>query len=274
MNKTAESGTASDRATKSKVRDFYERQVLENPELPAILGVPNRLAADLRDCQEWNTFRKLVPLDRSMNILELGCGGGRWCEHFAPVVEMVTGIDFSVNAIAHARKRVAGRIGNVNYHHASLEEFQPLEKYDLIYFSAVTPYMKNSVLEECIVKYAAALKGNGVIVVRDSVTNRAHELEHGDGYTACYRTIDEYRSCFGHVGFSLAMAEKAFPSFCLSQLLSNRTISRFYDAFPLFVRRALLALLSRLKAFDCNRTHGPGKPYSYDHLFLIFTRIY
>jgi len=272
MKRDAETGTASDRVTDSKVRKFYEQHVLENPESPAILGVANRLAADLRDREEWKTFRKLVPLDSSMSILELGCGGGRWCEHFAPVVEKATGIDFSVNAIAHARRRAVGRIGNISYQHASIEEFQPLEKYDLIYFSAVTPYLENQALGKCIAKFAAALKENGVMVVRDSVTNLAHELEHEDGYTACYRTIDEYRSCFSHAGLFLARSEKAFPRLCLSPLLSNRAILRFYEALPLPARASLLAVLSRLMALDCNGTHWPGETYSYDHLFLVFTR--
>lgn len=255
------------------VRKFYDRQVLENPDIPAILGVSNRLAADLRDREEWKIFTKLVTLRRHMDVLELGCGGGRWCEHLAPLVRSVTGVDFSTNALAHARKSAQERrIGNIEYHALSVDQFRPTRFYDLIYFSGVTPYLKNRVLEECIATYAAALKKNGVIVVRDSVTNRAHELEHGDGYTAYYRTIDEYRSCFGHVGFSLARAEKAFPSFCLSPLLSNHTISRFYEAFSSSIRRSLLDLISQLMAFNCNHTHWPGKHYSYDHLFLVFTR--
>ena len=272
MKYTEETGEAPRQIADCKVREFYDRQVFENPELPAILGVVNILAADLRDREEWIAFRKIVSLSRSMNVLELGCGGGRWCEHLAPLVGKVTGIDFSGNAIAHARKRVEGIYNNVCFHHTSVEGFHPLERYDLIYFSAVTPYLGDEVLERCVTKYVAALKEGGMIVVRDSVTNRAHELEHEGKYSSSYRTIDDYRLYFVSAGLCLTHIEKAFPRFCLSLLLSNRILLWVYRALPLTVRSFVLALLSRCIFLDSNGTHWPGEIYSYDHLFLVFTR--
>lgn len=272
MKYTEETGEAPRQIADCKVREFYDRQVSENPELPSILGVANILAADLRDREEWIAFRKIVSLDKNMNVLELGCGGGRWCEHLAPLVGKVTGVDFSGNAIAHARKRIAGKYDNICFHHASVEEFQILERYDLIYFSAVTPYLGDETLEMCVTKYAAALKEGGMIVVRDSVTNRAHELEHEGKYGASYRTIDDYHLYFSTAGLCLTKVEKSFPLFCLSPVLSNRILVWAYRVLPLRVRTFLLALLSRCMFLDSNGTHWPGDIYSYDHLFLVFTR--
>lgn len=272
MKHLEESGETPRQIADCKVREFYERQVSENPELPSILGVANILVADLRDREEWIAFRKIVSLDRCMNVLELGSGGGRWCEHLAPLVGKVTGVDFSGNAIAYARKRVEGRYDNICFHHASVEEFHPLEKYDLIYFSGVTLYLENDTLMKCVTKYVAALKEGGVMVVRDSVANQAHELEHEGNYSAFYRAIDDYRLYFGAAGLCLTKVEKAFPRFCLSLLLSNRILVWGYRTMPLKVRSFLLALLSRFMILDSNGTHWPGDIYSYDHLFLVFTR--
>lgn len=273
MNKELLDNRSSPLKPADRVRQFYDRQVLEHPELPAILGVSNKLAADLRDHEEWRVFRLLIPLNFEMDVLELGCGGGRWCRHFAPLVRTVAGVDFSANVLSYANRRAeGGRFDNITYYHASLEEFCPTGKYDLIYFSAVTLYLEDQVLKECIARYACCLKESGVMVVRDSVANSIHAVEHQDGYVARYRTIDSYKSLFGTAGFQLEQVERAFPGYCLKPVLNNARLSHFYDLSPPFVRR-LLRQLASLFATDVSPTfHWREGKYDYLHTFLVFAR--
>jgi len=256
------------------VRNFYDRQVLENPELPAILGVPNKLVADFRDQEEWRTFQKLVPLRSDMNVLELGCGGGRWCEHLSPFVRSVNGVDFSNNAISYAKRQAdITQLRNIVYHHSSLEKFQPSEKFDLIYFSGVALYLEDSVLADCISRYSKYQDDKGlIIIVRDSVANLPHFLEHDQGYSAQYRTIDNFKALFESAGFLFQHHEKAFPNFCLSRLLANKRVSASYDIMPTWLKRLLLRTCSLFSAIGKRGSHWNSGDYQYDHSFLVFSK--
>lgn len=268
----AESSSYAD--SSEAVKAFYDRQAAEHPDMTAILGVYSRLAADFRDSEEWHVFKRMLLLTSNMHVLELGCGGGRWCEHLAPIVGTVTGIDLSSVAIDHARHRSAKRhLRNITYLHCSIEEFQPVELYDLIYFSGVSLYLNEAALKKSLTRYRNFLKNTGHIVLRDSITNEAHSIHHTQGYRAEYRTLHDFIVLFDESGFSLVHSSAAFHELCLHPFLNNHRVSRYYEKLPPLLQHLLLQTLKQYASRsmmpdrhwrDCN--------YEYLHSFLVFRK--
>lgn len=269
-----EEGCESCLARREKVKAFYERQVILHPDNPAILGVAAGLPADCRDFFEWSEFNRLVPLQTKMRVLELGCGGGRWCEHFATVVAQVTGVDLSQNAIALARNHAKSKsVENVDYHVAAMEDFQPQETYDLIYFSSVALYLDDVTLLKSLIKYGANLNDNGFMVVRESVANEIHLLCHDEGYSAQYRTIGEFERLFALAGFALVDRRRSFPRVCLSPFLNSIYIQRLYRLTRMMsLENFFFRVLSRIFFHGERVPHWLQNGYSYNHDFLLFTR--
>jgi len=257
-----------------KVRAFYDDQVLLHPDNPAILGVEAGLPADCRDFFEWQEFNCLVSLHKDMHILELGCGGGRWCEHLAAVVERVIGVDLSPNAIALAQRNAAAkRLENIEYHVASIEDFQPQESYDLIYFSGVALYLDNFSLLECLAKFGARLHDSGLVVVRDSVANVSHQLCHDAGYSAQYRTVEEFEQMFSTAEFTLVGHRRAFPRECLSPLLNVWSLQSIYWLTKkLSLEKLLFRMMTQSSVQGEAAPHWLQDGYSYNHDFLLFAR--
>lgn len=262
------------RVQREKVRKFYDQQVISQPANPTMLGVDSAFQAECRNYFELQRFQRLVPLRKDMSILELGCGTGRWCEFFSTLTGCVTGVDLSPNAIARAqREACTKKLQNLEYYSAAIEEFQPLRSYDLIYFSGVALYLENDVLQEMIVKYAANLVDAGFIVVRDSITNQTHHVNHVQGYGAKYRSLDDFIGMFADNGFVLAGHEKAFNGVCLSSLLSSTVGHGIFHLFKrLSLEKLLFELLGRL--FDRKNAahHWQSGDFVYDHDFLLFIR--
>src|SRR5439155_24913428 len=67
-------------------------------------------------------------------VLELACGTGRWTAELARPASQVTAVDAAPEMIALNRARVAG--SNVQYVEADLFGWSPLERYDVVFFSA------------------------------------------------------------------------------------------------------------------------------------------
>src|SRR5689334_5611184 len=68
---------------------------------------------------------------RPSRVLELACGTGLMTRHLAPRVAHVTAVDAAPEVIAINRGRVAA--ANVDYVQADLFEFEPPQRYDLVF---------------------------------------------------------------------------------------------------------------------------------------------
>jgi len=258
----------------NKVKAFYEAQVAEYPHWPALLDVHSWLTADFRVYEEWLTLLNLVPLNENMRILELGCGGGRWIERFSPFVKEAVGVDFSANAIQCARKRAEAKgIRNATYVLASITDYEPKGFFDLVYYSAVLLYLDDMEVINNITRYARYLSPHGFFLVRDSVANQTHSLDHV-GYSAIYRSIDQWEMFFQTMGFQLRIRRKAQPSLLYPRFWDSRPTNRVYRLLKrLNLSKALFLLMER---FLCNKniatTPQREDAYVHSHDFMIFDR--
>jgi len=255
-----------------EVRRFYDQQVLEHSKMPAVLGCRSQLTADYRMQREWQLFRKLVPLNKGIHFLELGCGGGRWAEKIAPQISEFTGIDFSANAIAHARKNALRKgIKNIQYHLADIQEFEPNGRYDIIYFSSVLIYISQKEFANVIEKYSRHLCEKGQLLIRDSLSDRTHCLEH-PGYSAIYRSFVEYNKALQGLHFQLLDRVEISRPLKHLRLWDSRFVNRIYRwakhwhiSSPFFF---VIWLLSEGVQTRKRQTADP----SYSHDLLIFMK--
>ncbi|MBP2029487.1 SAM-dependent methyltransferase [Methanohalophilus levihalophilus] len=69
---------------------------------------------------------------KKMNILDLGCGPGLYCEIMAGRGHKVKGVDFSKNSIEYARKEALKKELNIEYENLNYLELKEEDKYDLV----------------------------------------------------------------------------------------------------------------------------------------------
>jgi SAM-dependent methyltransferase len=101
--------------SRAKVVAYYAGYVaLEKPEQAVLHALAERLA--------------------SLRMLDIGVGGGRMTEHFAPRVREYTGIDISPAMIDACRKRFAGRIPADRF---AVRDMRELERYPAHAFELV-----------------------------------------------------------------------------------------------------------------------------------------
>jgi len=99
---------------------------------------------------------------RSLEILDLGCGGGLTCEPLARLGASVTGIDFVKENIKIAKNHAIQSNLNISYIHNDLESISIKKKYDLILILEVLEHLDN--WELLIKKIKKNLKPRGKIV--------------------------------------------------------------------------------------------------------------
>ena len=105
------------------------KQLLEthlNPEI----DLASRKPETIHKTVEWilSHFK-----GQSLNILDLGCGPGLYSEMFASQGHQVTGLDFSSNSIAYARKEAAIKKLDINYIEGNYLDLQLSEnQFDLV----------------------------------------------------------------------------------------------------------------------------------------------
>ena len=92
-----------------RCRDLFDRLVRDSPEASVALyslGNPVLLDAATREVVE--LLDRLAVLGRERQVLEIGCGIGRFEQALAPRVAAITGIDIAPRMIEAARARCAG----------------------------------------------------------------------------------------------------------------------------------------------------------------------
>ena len=98
----------------------------------------------------------------SLDILDLGCGGGLTCEPLSRLNANVTGIDFIKENIKIAKEHALKSKLNIEYIHADLNSLIIKKKYDLILMLEIIEHLDN--WEQHISKIKKNLKPNGTII--------------------------------------------------------------------------------------------------------------
>jgi 2-polyprenyl-3-methyl-5-hydroxy-6-metoxy-1,4-benzoquinol methylase len=92
---------------------------------------PNLWLNELYDREQRRLISQHLKEIRGAEMLDLGCGVGRFSRWFAEQGASVTGMDFSAGALAIAREQSSG--GNPMYRQSSVFAFDDVEAYDSIF---------------------------------------------------------------------------------------------------------------------------------------------
>lgn len=105
-------------------------------------------------------------IDKDSDIIDFGCGPGLYTLPLAKTGAKVTGIDFSENSLAFARKNAEENKLNINYEHENYLDYNTEQKFDLITmimcdFTALSPLQRKNILQ----KFRLLLKPKGSILL-------------------------------------------------------------------------------------------------------------
>jgi ubiquinone/menaquinone biosynthesis C-methylase UbiE len=220
-----------------KVKDFWDQAAktsgLDDKTNVGMLTEGNEFNSIYRRTSEHKHFLELVDLNKSMRVLEVGSGGGRWSFFLADKVESVVGIDFSQAMVDIAMQGVKeNKVDNVHFYCGDMFDYQSDVEFDLVYFSGVLQYVTDDDLCKMVQKAKALLKSDGYIISRDS-TQELRRVTNTDEYPVVYRMVDEYRTLFEKCGYNMDYTEVSYVPRRFSQF-----ISKFYSRRLLSYRLA------------------------------------
>lgn len=195
-------------------RAFYDMRArnvsqMECPYTAVLLGDqnPNHAAA-------WNVYERenILPklqITKDCNVLDIGCGIGRWAEQVIPLCNFYCGVDFSSEMVKTAKERNQGKSGNFEFYNASFQEFvrnRKVEfkgKFNRLIIAGVCMYINDQELPGCLEDLLEFFQKDSIFYLTETVgvEKRLTLREfYSDtlqcDYDAIYRTPEEYKEYF------------------------------------------------------------------------------
>ncbi|QPK63430.1 class I SAM-dependent methyltransferase [Methylomonas sp. LL1] len=175
------------------------------------MGGGGLLEAPYRHFFEVKHLQRIIPLNKDMNILELGCGNGRWAVSLAPLVNHYTGIDFSETAIDIARECIKDiGLDNIVFYKIPAMEFQADKYFDIIYFSGVTQYLQDDEIIKILSNLKPYLKQSTIIIDRSTLNYKTREISDLQNYYSIYRTPHELSELFNTFEFKKYYQQRSY----------------------------------------------------------------
>ncbi|TIH19777.1 class I SAM-dependent methyltransferase [Marinifilum sp. JC120] len=118
-----------------------------HPEIDAA----SRNSSFISESSEWIITR--FDLASGKKVADFGCGPGLYTTAFAQAGANVTGIDFSTNSLAYARKQASNKSLEVDYINADYLEFNTDQRFEFITmimcdFCALSPAQRRKILHK------------------------------------------------------------------------------------------------------------------------------
>lgn len=159
----------------------------------------------LRDELERAHIARVVPIERTARVLDLGGGAGRIALWLAPQVREVVLVDASDGQLEVARRRAAREgVDNLHCVVATADAYEPDGLFDLIVVSGLLTHLDEPVIETIAARLSDALAPGGRLVLKEPVSTdgREHIDERRDTqgellYRAFFRPRERYAEIFG-----------------------------------------------------------------------------
>ena len=227
----------------NKIKEFWDSrsQKLKDERvgfLQSTMLTSNEMEADEKWNKEKSTLLDIIKpyLKKNLDMLELGCGIGRWSRVFSKFVNSVDAFDYSEPFIDIAKEiSKNNNVTNIIYKSSDVTNIFPTKKYDYIVSVALLHYLNETQYQKAIGLFKKFLNKGGIAIFRESFGyNKRFEL-HGfysnilnDEYNAVYRTSDDIIESLGsdfsvlYNQISLEPTEKK-PETCQKILLLRKT---------------------------------------------------
>lgn len=192
------------------IRDFYDRRAMaflsgtKSSNTTVLLGDNNPEYADKWDEFEKNIILPRLKLDQEKNVLDIGCGIGRWAETVIPICGNYLGVDFSGEMVKAASKRFDNMINATFRQGAFLDIFKMDDvkgyKFDAVIIAGVSMYINDQVLAQCYGELSTILNNGAIVYIEESIgvekrltLNNIWSENLNSDYHAIYRTREEYK---------------------------------------------------------------------------------
>lgn len=207
-----------------QVRAFFEKRgEAINPASPltsVLYQDKNPALAEERDAYERRKVTELLCLRGDEQVLDIGCGIGRWAQHLDARIGRGLGLDVSSSLVAFARTRplnVPWAFETMSADEISRARLNALgftQPFDLVILSGICIYLNDEMLDQMLRGICEVTRAGSVIYIREPIA-RSERLtlksfwseELNATYNAIYRTADDYgvryRCAFGQ-SFSVA----------------------------------------------------------------------
>ena len=213
-----------------KVNKFWDKSAVNSAyddDIQTGMMVKNKLSAQYRKYREEEHFSKIIKFEKGMNVLEIGCGTGRWAFYMAPKVKQIVAVDSSENMINIARNKQKKRDNhNIKFYCGSACEFDTNTRFDVVYFSGVLEYIMDNDVNSILNKVPGWLKNGGVCASRDTISRGERVVEAGD-YPVIFRTREEHIKMFAENNLYLRYNEKSY-NLTMSAVASAYFLNRFF----------------------------------------------
>ncbi len=127
---------------------------------PNALGDPTQVFVDFFDC-----------LDRTVHVLDVGCGQGRDAIFIARKGHSVVGVDMSPNGIRDLEQQAVRENLHIRGIVADLSHFTPHEDYDVVLIDRTLHMLDRSERLAALCALLKHVKANGWLLIADERTN-------------------------------------------------------------------------------------------------------
>lgn len=211
-----------------RVRQFFSARSRhvdgQNPLATALLHDERPALAQARDQYERQFAMALLDLDGSQEVLDVGCGIGRWTESLLARSAGYTGIDYTPSLLDAARAaHPRGRFALVDAANGlDLAVLDRTRGFDRVVVSGLLNYLNDGEVAGALLRITQVCAPGARVYLRTAVSTGSRLTLRGDWseemaeeYHAIYRTPAELeallRAGFGAAGFTLAEAGDLFP---------------------------------------------------------------
>lgn len=193
---------------------FYDMRAqntknMECPYTAVLLGDQNPEHAAKWNIYENENILPKLNITKNNNVLDIGCGMGRWAEKIIPLCGYYCGVDFSSEMIKVAKERNSGKSGNYEFLNYSFQDFVKEKaeelrgKFDRLIIAGVCMYINDDELEDMLTNLMKCFKKNSIFYLTETVgVERRLTLKEfysealKSDYDAIYRTPEEYKKYF------------------------------------------------------------------------------
>lgn len=162
--------------------------------------------ADYYDQKQLILGDVLSTLPRFNNVIDIGCGEGKFTFQLAEYADKVTGYDINP-ALSERGNSTAKERGllNVQFIAQEIEDISPLARYDLVSCMGVTSCIIDDSKFLSVLDKLETLSANGgrLLLIDSLSTVHDQVVRDQSGYVAKYRSIDDYRELISRRGFIL-----------------------------------------------------------------------